>query len=227
MSEERFRPRLETLPQAQRRLWSELGATPPQFVLYGGTAIALHLGHRQSVDFDFFADRPLDPTELLLTIPYLEGAEITQREPNTLSCVVDWGGPVKVSFFGVPRIARLRPPQVAPDNGLRVASLLDLAGAKARVVQMRAEAKDFLDIDALLFDGRIDLPLALAAAQGMYGAEFNPQVSLKALSFFDDGNLRTLPAAVRNRLASAVQAVDLDRLPAIGARASSDPEAMD
>jgi hypothetical protein len=92
---------------------------------------------------------------------------------------------------------------------------------------MRAEAKDFLDIDALLFDGRIDLPLALAAAQGMYGAEFNPQVSLKALSFFDDGNLRTLPAAVRNRLASAVQAVDLDRLPAIGARASSDPEAMD
>ena len=50
-----FTPRLDILPPPQRRLWDELAAIPPEFVLYGGTAIALHLGHRQSVDFDFLA----------------------------------------------------------------------------------------------------------------------------------------------------------------------------
>ncbi len=51
-----FNPRLDILPLSQRRLWDELGELPEEFVLYGGTAIALHLGHRQSVDFDFFTN---------------------------------------------------------------------------------------------------------------------------------------------------------------------------
>ena len=64
-----FLPRLDILPPAQRRLWDELTEVPPEFVLYGGTAIALHLGHRQSVDFDFFGIQPLDPTALTLASP--------------------------------------------------------------------------------------------------------------------------------------------------------------
>ena len=62
-----FRPRLDILPPAQRRLWDELGSVPEHFVLYGGTALALHLGHRQSEDFDFFADRDIDPDLLYRT----------------------------------------------------------------------------------------------------------------------------------------------------------------
>src|SRR5271170_6396918 len=112
-----FSPRLEVLPPPQRRLWDELGATPPEFTLFGGTAIALHLGHRKSIDFDF-GDRPLDAGLLTLGLPYLTGATVTQREPNTLSCIVDRGGPVKLSFFGVPRLRRLSPPLAAADNGL-------------------------------------------------------------------------------------------------------------
>ena len=212
-----FSPRLDILPPPQRRLWNELTEIPPAFVLYGGTAIALYLGHRESADFDFFGDRPLDANNLTLAIPFLEGATVTQREPNTLSCVVDRGGPVKVSFFGLPAVPRLRPPSVAPDNGLRVASLLDLAGMKASVVQMRAEAKDYVDIDAMLSDGRVDLPSALASARAIYGAQFNPQVTLKALSYFDDGDLPRLPQALRDRLARAVAAVDLDHLPVAAA----------
>jgi hypothetical protein len=50
-----FTPRLDILPLPQRRLWDELAGVPPQFVLYGGTAIALHLGHRQSLDFEVCA----------------------------------------------------------------------------------------------------------------------------------------------------------------------------
>ena len=210
-----FTPRLDILPPPQRRLWDELSAVPSEFVLYGGTALALYLGHRESVDFDFSGDKPLDPAQLVPAVPFLAGAVVTQREPNTFSCTVDRGGAIKLSFFGLPGIPRLLPPLIAPDNGLQVASLLDLAGTKASVVQVRAEAKDYIDIDAMMTDGRINLPTALAAGRAIYGAQFNPQSTLKALSYFDDGNLRRLPRPVKDRLAKAAREVDLDRLPVI------------
>jgi hypothetical protein len=212
-----FTPRLDVLPPPQRRLWDELVAVPEEFVLYGDTALALHLGHRQSVDFDFFGNQPLDPALLAPAVAFLAGAIVTQRALNTFSCMVDRGGVIQLSFFGLPDLPRPLPPLIAPDNGLRVASLLDLAGTKASVVQVRAEAKDYLDIDALLTDGRIDLTTALAAARAIYGTPFNPQNTLKVLSYFEDGNLRRLPPAVRDRLAAAARRVDLDRLPVIAA----------
>ncbi len=210
-----FSPRLDVLPEAQRRLWAELSVIPAEFVLYGGTALALHLGHRTSVDFDFFGSQAIDVAALEGGISFLEGAKIVQREKNTLSAIVERGAPVKVSFFGVPKLPRLAPPLIAKDNSLKVASLLDLAGTKASVLQVRAEAKDYVDMDALIRVGRIGLPLALAAAQRLYGASFNPEITLKALSYFDDGNLRDLSGDVKFRLVDAVREVDLDHLPNI------------
>jgi hypothetical protein len=210
-----FQPRLSVLPLPQRRLWDELVGLPREFVLYGGTALALHLGHRTSVDFDFFGDRAFEPAKLASSLPFLAGAIITQQEPNTLSVSVDRDEPVKISFFGLPALGRLTAPVIAPDNGLQIASLLDLAGTKAAVVQQRAEAKDYLDIDALLNDHRIDLPAALACAREIYGPSFNSQLTLKALSFFGDGNLHRLPRDVQDRLARAAREVDLDQLPRI------------
>ena len=81
-------PRLNVLQQSQRDLWARLGQTPNHFVLYGGTALALRLGHRESVDFDFFSQQAFRPAELLRSIPYLQGQQVTQQEPNTLSCHV-------------------------------------------------------------------------------------------------------------------------------------------
>ncbi|GJL55967.1 MAG: hypothetical protein NPIRA02_30990 [Nitrospirales bacterium] len=46
---------LDILPSPQRRLWDDLVNLPGSFTLYGGTAIALQIGHRPSIDFDFFA----------------------------------------------------------------------------------------------------------------------------------------------------------------------------
>lgn len=208
-----FSPRLDILHPPQRRLWDELAEVPPEFVLYGGTAVALQLGHRGSVDFDFFGNRPLDAGRLVPAISFLANATVTQREPNAFSCNVDRGGVVKLSFFGLPWLSQLAPPLLAPDNGLHVASLLDLAGTKASLVQRRAEMKDYLDIDAMLTNGGLDLPTALAAARAIYGSQFNPQSTLKALSYFEDGNLRRLPQPVKDRLAQAARDVDLDRLP--------------
>lgn len=210
-----FLPRLDILPPAQRRFWPELVAIPKDFVLYGGTALALHLGHRQSADFDFFACRKFEVVTLETGIPFLAGAKIIQRAEDTLTAIVERGGPVRISFFGVPEVRRLAAPLVVKDNGLQVASLLDLAGTKASVIQVRAQARDYVDMDALMTLGGISLSSALAAAAKIYGASFNPQITLKALSYFDDGNLRTLPEAMKLRLMTAVQEVDLDHLPGI------------
>ena len=137
-------PRLEILPPSQRRIWPEHCAIPKDFVLYGGTALALHLGHRESADFDFFGGRKFDVRALETGIPFLAGAKIIQRAEDTLKAIVQRGGPVRISFFGVPELARLEPPLVVKDNGLQVASLLDLAGTKASVIQVRAQARDYI-----------------------------------------------------------------------------------
>lgn len=167
------------------------------------------------MDFDLFGSRGLDLSRIEQGISFLKGANIIQRDKNTLSAIVDRGGPVKVSFFGLPNLPRLFAAVVARDNGLGVASLLDLAGTKASLVQVRAEARDYIDIDALITVGKVNLPLALSAAQQLYGAAFNPQITLKALSFFDDGDLHQLPEAMKLRLAAAAREVDLDHLPRI------------
>jgi len=211
-----FLPHLDVLPAPQRRLWPGLSAVPKEFVLYGGTAVALHLGHRHSIDFAFFGSRPLTLSALESGLPFLANARVVQRELNTLSAVVEGGGGrVKVSFFGVPNLSRLDEPCISKDNGLKIASLIDLAGTKASVLQVRAEAKDYIDMDALMTKGRISLPTALAAAQKLYGPSFNPEITLKALSYFGDGNLRSLPEDMKQRLVVAAREVDLERLPNI------------
>ena len=208
-----FQPKLHILPAAQALLWPELSAVPGHFALYGGTGLALHLGHRQSADFDLFSEQGIDPDGLLRTIPFLRQARVANIASNTLDVVVDRGAPVRVSFFGLPRLQRLLPPYASPGNGLNVASLLDLAGTKAAVVQQRSEMKDYLDVAAILADGRISLPLALSAARAIYGGQFNPQITLKALAYFGDGDLHALPAAPRQRLVEAVASTDPARLP--------------
>src|SRR5450755_337759 len=137
MRDRHFSPHLEILPAPQRALWSELSEVSREFLLYGGTALALQLAHRNSLDFDLFGSRALDLWQIEQGISFLKGANIIQRDRNTLSAIVDRGGPVKVSFFGVPNLPRLCPALVAKDNGLGIASLLDLAGTKASVVQVR------------------------------------------------------------------------------------------
>jgi hypothetical protein len=207
-----FKPRLDVLPPAQRTLWPELRATPDQFTLYGGTALALRLGHRASLDFDFFSRLAFDPEALADELPFLHGAERVQVESDTLTCRVERGGPVLVSFFGNLGLGEVAPRERAEGSLVHVGSLLDIAGTKAAVVQKRAQSRDYLDIDALIRHG-IDLPRALAAAAIVYGRSFNPLITLKALSYFDD--VAALPRAVRERLQAAVEAVDPTRLPSL------------
>jgi hypothetical protein len=148
-----FVPTLHILPPPQRTLWPELAATPRTFTLYGGTALALYLGHRTSVDFNFFTNAVFDPEQITEQIPYLKDAGRVQVGPNTLTCRIERGGPIPLSFFGALGLGHVAPVERTSDTLLHVASLLDLAGTKAAVLQKCAEVKDYLDIDALLRHG--------------------------------------------------------------------------
>lgn len=197
-----FTPQLDILPAPQRRLWSEFHKTlPSTFVLYGGTALALRTGSRISEDFDFFSNSAVDAHDLRRALPWLAEAELLESAPHTATFLVDRGGPVKVSFFGGLVLGRVDHPSLAADTQIRVASLLDLAAQKVRVVQVRAERKDYLDIATLLAQG-ISLPRALGAARALY-PDFAPLVTLKALAYFDDGDLGSLPEDVRHTLVEA------------------------
>jgi hypothetical protein len=205
-------PNLSTLPRPQLRLLQELAATPESFTLYGGTALTLRLGHRTSVDFDFFSNESFDPQRLASTLPYLKDAERVQMAPDTLTCRVDRGGAVLVSYFGALGLGQVAERDELKGLTFHVASLLDIAATKMAVVQKRAELKDYLDIDAMLLHG-VDLAVALAAGRVVYGRSFNALITLKALSFFDD--VPALSGKVKERLCAAVQAVDIARLPAL------------
>lgn len=185
-------------------------------MLYGGTALALRLGHRTSEDFDFFSNQSFQPDELERRVPLLAAATRLQSSSNTLVSSVDRNGPVKVSFFGGLTLRRVHDPEMLEDPRLAIASLLDLAATKVKVVQDRAEAKDYIDLSRLLEEG-VDLAAALGAALAVYGRSFNPLVSLKALSYFADGDLSSLSAGIQSRLAEAVRRVDPDQIPPVQA----------
>jgi hypothetical protein len=212
-----FTPRLSILPVAQRDFWPRLGPTPKHFVLYGGTALALRLAHRESVDFDFFSSRPFRSMELLGSIAYLSGQRVTSQSENTLSCEIGIGEtPVKISFFGGLSLGQIEAPDHVESNGIGVASLTDLFGMKCATIPQRNETKDYWDIHALITRGRLDLARGLASAQAIYGRQYNPLMTLHALSYFDD-LADPLPEAIKGDLAAAVKGVALDRLPQITA----------
>jgi Nucleotidyl transferase AbiEii toxin, Type IV TA system len=212
-----FTPRLDILPAAQRALWPELASTPPEFTLYGGTAIALRLGHRPSVDFDFFTLAPFEPRALLNKIPYLNDASVRQLSDNTLSVTVDRGGLVQLSYFGGLGIGQVAPAENVEGPEFKVASLIDLAGTKAKVLPERIEARDYLDIHALLTKGGIPLAEMLAAARLIYGDHFNPLLTLKALAYHEDFTLAELSKRVRADLSKVATTTDFRNLPKLRA----------
>jgi len=199
-----FAPRFEKLPVAQRRLWPTLRpARDMGYVLYGGTAVSLQLGHRRSVDFDFFTGHALDLARVREAFGFSRVNEVLQQSRDTL--VVLTRG-VKLSFFCGLNFGRVGEPLLTNDGVIQVASLDDLMAHKLKVILQRAEKKDYLDIAAMLVAG-VALDRGLAAARLMFGKAFQPAESLKALAWFKDGDLPSVQAATRNLLIAAAARV--------------------
>jgi len=214
---------MDILPQAQKCLWPELrNAAKLGFTLYGGTAIALRLGHRNSVDFDFFSEKSLSRKAIKAAFPFIEGSTTLQDQDNTWVLNVPSRAVereyVKVSFFGTISFGRVGKPELTQDNVLLVASLEDLMATKLKVILQRAEAKDYRDIAAMI-DANVSLSRGLASARQLYGTNFQPSESLKALVFFNDGDLDTLTIREKRTLVDAVKSVH--ELPEIKLRSKS------
>lgn len=213
---------LSRLPAPQREAWGRLTPTREDFVLYGGTAVALHAAHRESADFDFFSSLEIDGAgkRALRRRLDVERTPVTQDEKNTLSVRLDTdAGSVLLSFFGGLPHPRLAPPLAAAD-GPRVASRLDLAGFKAAMTYRRHEENDAADLAALLSAGET-LPRALAAMQTFYPEpELLPRV-VAALTWFEGRAPSPQDALTgdRRRLLEAAAADWTGALPEIAADA--------
>ena len=217
-----FTPRMDILPAAQTRLWPELRTiTDLGFVLYGGTAIALRLGHRASVDFDFFIDRPLDKGLLREKVPFIRSGDVLQDVFNTLTLLTSTNAPpserVKISFFGGIDLGRVGEPQKTTDGMLCVASLEDLLASKLSTVLQRVESKDYFDVAAILKAG-LRLDDGLASARALRGHSFQPAESLKALTYFEGGDLADLPAEIKTTLIKAV--AEVEELPSVSRKSN-------
>jgi hypothetical protein len=197
-----FEPRTEILPKAQQEIWPLLApAAGLSFVLYGGTAVALYFGHRISVDFDFFRAEPFAKKTIETSFAFMRDAQTIQEAENTLVVVAPMqSGPVKVSFFGGLAIGRINEPLRTKDTTLLVASPEDLLATKLKAIMDRAEAKDYRDISVMLSAG-ISLEKALGAFAKMYGKD--PGLPLRAMGFFRDGDLPSLPKSDRDILRQA------------------------
>lgn len=209
---------LDILPGAQRALWPRLRPVAAHgFTLYGGTAVALRLGHRQSADFDFFTDRALDPDRLAGDLPFLGEARPIQATPDSWTVLVQEAGgdpPVKLAFFGGSTMERVGDPDWSEDCLVRVASELDLMATKLKVLLRRTESGDYADIAAMTRSD-IDLADGLAAARALHPKTFPPSKCLRALTWFEGGGLESLSDEDRSDLRVAAASVgelpDLDR----------------
>lgn len=197
-----LKARTEVLPKAQQEIWPLLAPTRGlSFVLYGGTAVALYFGHRQSIDFDFFRSEPLDKRQLEASFAFMRSAQTIQEDENTVVVIAQMAsGTVKVSFFGGMNIGRINDPLQTTDSVLLVASTEDLLATKLKSILDRAEAKDYQDISAIL-SGGISLEKALGAFQKIWNKD--PGLPLKALGFFKDGDLPSLAKEDQDLLRTA------------------------
>lgn len=205
-----FAARLHAMPAAQRRVWPELRPSLDLgFVLYGGTAISLQLGHRRSIDFDFFHDRPLDKAAIRSRFPVVRGATVLQDAAETLVVAVRagrdarWG---RLAFFGGLGFGRVGDPLLTDDGVLEVASLEDLMAHKLEVILQRVERKDYRDLAAMIRAG-CSVARGLGAARVFFGRAFQPLESLKALGYFKGGDLARVPQRDRETLTGAAAAV--------------------
>ena len=206
-------PNLDILPVAQRQLWPQLAELPKHFVLYGGTGLALQLGHRESVDFDFFSSRPIDPDRLYKRLDFLAGGEIIEKERNTLTAKAPTSaGAVVLSFFGGLRLQCVEKPLVM-EPGIPLAGISDIFGCKCGAVQQRQTVKDLIDICAILNRTQLTLSDGLGFARAIYGEQFDPYVTLRALAY--PPAIEGLSANQRTSLARSVESVDPAAIPGV------------
>ena len=186
----------EAINKRQQEVLRRLGAVASElgFYLAGGTAAALHLGHRRSVYFDWFTgERLTDPLRLAQNLRDAGLAfETAQVARGTLHGTAS---DVQVSFleYRYPLLELLVP---WPDYACRLASLDDLACVKLAAIAQRGAKKDFIDLYALNLHHK-PLPDLLALYRRKYATDDVAHL-LYALAYFDDADRERMPLLLWN-----------------------------
>jgi hypothetical protein len=172
---------LETLSKAARELLTALGRAGvlSPFYLAGGTGLALRIGHRRSVDLDFFAREAFDADALLVSLKDSFKPSILSQAPQTLHLLLNQ---VKVSFIGYPY------PLLFPTDGFsqaQVADARDIACMKLSAVASRGTRRDFVDLYVMARKYTLRELLSLFARKYV-GLDYNRLHLLKSLTYFDD-----------------------------------------
>lgn len=170
----------EILTTEQVRLLPLLKAVSKRFYLVGGTAVALHLGHRRSIDFDLFSFEPFDNTAVKRQV--VRVAEITQTLVKHSGEYTFWCGVVKVTFFHYPYKIECREHL---EHIITMPDVLTLAAMKAFALGKRAKWKDYVDLYFIMKDHHSLKDIAQKGAE-IFGGEFNEKLFRIQLSYFND-----------------------------------------
>ena len=152
------------------------------FGLVGGTAIALHIGHRRSIDFDFFSFEPFDNVSIKQKVFRKKKIdEIFVNRKGELTFSIQG---VKITFFHYPFKIDYKE---SLDHFIHIPDLLTLAAMKAYALGMRAKWKDYVDLYFIMRKYH-SIEEIIKRAQSIFGKEFNEKIFRTQLSYFKDIN---------------------------------------
>ena len=156
------------------------------FYLAGGTALGLHMGHRKSVDLDFFSEQTFSEDALLSKVQALPDFSLVAKDPRTLHCHVQ---AVKVSFIGYayPVLSAFR-----EFHGISIADPIDVVCMKISAISSRGTKRDFVDL--YMMAKSEGLGTLLGHFQKKFAqANYNLVHVLKSLVYFDDAEKDPMP----------------------------------
>lgn len=172
----------EILTKEQVRLLPLIRKFKRSFFMVGGTAIALHMGHRRSIDFDLFTKSRIKRKVLEDRIK-INGFRFKTLHQTSQ----EWTffiGEVKITFYQF-----LYPVQakVNFDDIIKIPSLVDLAAMKAYTLGERAKWKDYVDM-YFIFQSRISLKSVADKADQLFSGGFNEKLFREQLTYYEDIN---------------------------------------
>jgi len=173
----------DQLDNARQTVFKKLAVFAPPFVLAGGTAIMLQIGHRKSYDFDCFYQGEILADNLLRKIRRVFGNTLLVRTKIAELVTVVTPENVEVTFVCHP-YPPLRPLVKTP--GIPLFQLSDLAANKAYTLGRRPAWRDYVDLFFFLKWKLFTIDALIALAVKKFAGEFNPKLFLQQLVYFDD-----------------------------------------
>lgn len=170
----------EILTEAQISLLPLVQKFKENFGLVGGTAIALYIGHRESIDFDMFSPEEFENKNLRGIISRSKiDIKILRNRTDELTFVTNG---VQMTFFRYPFPIEY---SESFEDVARVPTLLTLAAMKAFALGQRSKWKDYVDLYFILRDFH-SLDDISQKGRDLFAGEFNAKLFREQLSYFDD-----------------------------------------